>query len=325
LQSLVKLQRMDVSTPQSTPSKPAEERKSSEHSGHKRKLEALGTGVVAVVRTKIAKLFSSSSAGSSADQSAVPAIECVEQHFAWYFYMDISCSGLQLETDFVSAEEERALIEYLDSQTWAGTLTRRVQQFGCALLFASSCHRLNRTAPRRLVYKYNRAGEQKGSAAAAAASVPAIPAAFDALCARLVERGLFPRAPEQVIVNEYQPGQGIAAHVDDTKLFGEPVCSVSLLADVTMDFKHKPRPRKASAGAGAGAGVGAAAAGAGQPASAESEHSVRLPRRSALLLTGAARYEWTHAIAKRRSDPDPSTGDRVPRARRVSLTFRLLA
>lgn len=153
--------------------------------------------------------------------------------------------------------------------------------------------------------------------------MPAIPAAFDALCARLVERGLFPRAPEQVIVNEYQPGQGIAAHVDDTKLFGEPVCSVSLLADVAMDFKHKPRQRTTSVGAGAGAA--AAAAGAGQPSSPESEHSVRLPRRSALLLTGAARYEWTHAIAKRRSDPDPSTDRRVPRARRVSLTFRLLA
>jgi alkylated DNA repair dioxygenase AlkB len=44
-----------------------------------------------------------------------------------------------------------------------------------------------------------------------------------------------------------------------------------------------------------------------------------LPR-SLLILQGPARYEWTHAIPARKSDP--TTGGRIPRTRRVSLTFR---
>lgn len=45
-----------------------------------------------------------------------------------------------------------------------------------------------------------------------------------------------------------------------------------------------------------------------------------LEPRSLLLLTGAARYEWTHGIPARRSDI--VDGLRRPRAGRVSLTFR---
>lgn len=43
---------------------------------------------------------------------------------------------------------------------------------------------------------------------------------------------------------------------------------------------------------------------------------------SLLVMTGPARYTWRHAIAPRKSDPGP-TG-RVPRGRRVSVTFRTL-
>jgi alkylated DNA repair dioxygenase AlkB len=41
---------------------------------------------------------------------------------------------------------------------------------------------------------------------------------------------------------------------------------------------------------------------------------------SAVVMTGAARYEWTHEIPARRSDH--IDGMKVERARRISLNFR---
>lgn len=51
-------------------------------------------------------------------------------------------------------------------------------------------------------------------------------------------------------------------------------------------------------------------------------HSVALPRRSLLIMTGAARYQWTHGIQNRKTDL--IDGHQVPRDRRVSLSFRTL-
>jgi alkylated DNA repair dioxygenase AlkB len=64
-------------------------------------------------------------------------------------------------------------------------------------------------------------------------------------------------------LNQYLPGQGIAAHLDDTRRFGSYVLAVSLGSDITMTF-HNSR-------------------------TAESVE-VRVPRRSAYVLTGDARY-----------------------------------
>ena len=49
------------------------------------------------------------------------------------------------------------------------------------------------------------------------------------------ETGLFDKVPEQVIVNEYIPGQGIATHIDHLG-FGPTVCTISLLDDWEVDF-----------------------------------------------------------------------------------------
>lgn len=107
--------------------------------------------------------------------------------------------------------------------------------------------------------------------------------------------------PDQIIVNEYLPGQGIAPHIDQPKTFGPVVATVSLGAPVVMDFIR-----------------------------AEDRHAIWLAPLSLLVLTGAARYEWRHAIAKRKSDLIDAqrvapTNKRVARSRRVSLTFRSLS
>jgi alkylated DNA repair dioxygenase AlkB len=45
-----------------------------------------------------------------------------------------------------------------------------------------------------------------------------------------------------------------------------------------------------------------------------------LEHRSLLVLTGPARFEWRHSIPARKSDE--FEGRRLPRNRRVSLTYR---
>jgi alkylated DNA repair protein alkB family protein 8 len=104
---------------------------------------------------------------------------------------------------------------------------------------------------------------------------------------------LIPALPFAQTVNEYYPGQGIAAHTDTVDAFEDGFSSVSLASQVTMDF--------ASPGGG-------------------EAHSVLLPPRSLVVFTGDARYIWTHAIADRKLDR--VDGDLLPRGRRVSLTFR---
>lgn len=50
------------------------------------------------------------------------------------------------------------------------------------------------------------------------------------------------------------------------------------------------------------------------------KHDLYLQPRSLILLSGAARYQWTHAIPARKSDN--VNGFKIERERRVSLTFR---
>jgi hypothetical protein len=47
---------------------------------------------------------------------------------------------------------------------------------------------------------------------------------------------------------------------------------------------------------------------------------VFLARRSLVLLSGEARYEWRHGIPARKNDV--CDGNTIPRDRRLSLTFR---
>jgi alkylated DNA repair dioxygenase AlkB len=96
----------------------------------------------------------------------------------------------------------------------------------------------------------------------------------------------------QMLVNEYLPGQGIALH-RDYEPFDRTVVSLSLLAPCVMDFRCVADGRR--------------------------ERRL-LPRRSLLILQDEARYGWEHGIARRKTDR--YVGTVIPRARRLSITFR---
>jgi alkylated DNA repair dioxygenase AlkB len=171
--------------------------------------------------------------------------------------------GLRYVPEFVTEAEEAALARAIDAAPWDTAWDRRRQPYGAA---------------------YDRqAGE-----------TPAIPAWGQALAERLLRGGITDRPFDQMLVNEYLPGQGIALHRDYDP-FDRTVVSLSLLAPCVMDFRHAPDGRR---------------------------ESLLLERRSLLVLSDEAPYEWQHGIARRKSDR--WQGLRLPRARRLSVTFRLL-
>ena len=119
---------------------------------------------------------------------------------------------------------------------------------------------------------------------------------------RLVDHGYFKKEgpPDQVIVNEYCGSQGIAPHIDSPSSFAGVVAMVSLLETWEMEFRKRRSKVKIT-------------------------H--KLDRRGATILTGEARYQWTHEIPKRKTEPGPvkpgnKRPTRLPRHRRISLTFR---
>ena len=103
--------------------------------------------------------------------------------------------------------------------------------------------------------------------------------------------------PVQCIVNEYRPGQGIGMHADHRD-FGDVVASLSLGASWPMRFRRRDTRPYARDGL-------------------PGDEVALLPRRSVLVLAGAARHRFMHGI------------DRADTARetvtRVSATFRTFA
>ena len=102
------------------------------------------------------------------------------------------------------------------------------------------------------------------------------------------------KVADQVIVNEYEPGQGISNHIDCEPCFQGTIVSLSLGSGCFMDFTNKFDKTK--------------------------KIPVWLAPRSIVILKDEARYEWLHGIAARKSDK--LNGYKHDRRRRVSLTFR---
>lgn len=170
--------------------------------------------------------------------------------------------------DFVTAKEEHEIVGALDAGEWNAEMKRRVQHFG---------------------WRY----DYRARAVTADAFLGALPDWLSPVCARLEGETEFGRRPDQMIANEYLPGQGISAHVDCVPCFADRVASLSLLSACEMQFRHGASGEK---------------------------RALLLEPRALLILTGAARYDWTHEIPARRTDT--IDGEKRSRARRVSMTFR---
>ena len=181
---------------------------------------------------------------------------------------EINISGLTYIAGFISAQEQNFLLSQTDRQPWLTDLKRRVQHYG---------------------YKY----DYKARAVSNDAYLGPLPDWLLSLSKKLHDDGIFPLVPDQAIVNEYLPGQGISAHLDCIPCFADTIASLSLGSPCIMEFSN--------------------------PTTGEKK-SIILEDRSLILLSGPARYEWQHAIPTRKSDI--INGIKTERTRRVSLTFR---
>lgn len=89
--------------------------------------------------------------------------------------------------------------------------------------------------------------------------------------------------------------QGIPPHIDTHSPFEDTILSLSLSSSCVMNFKK-----------------------------GDVKVNVFLPQRSLLVLTGEARYAWTHGISSKYSDLIETTNGVVKQMRgvRTSFTFR---
>src|SRR3954454_19558543 len=168
--------------------------------------------------------------------------------------------GLRYLPGYVSGSEDANVVRAIDTGAWNTEWQRRRQPYG-------------------------------GSYGKGGSTLP-IPGWGQLLADRLYADGVTDVRFDQMLVNEYLPGQGIALH-RDYEPFGRTVVSLSLLSPCVMDFRHRSTGRK---------------------------ERLLLEPRSLLVLSDAARYEWEHGIAPRKADV--WHGQRVERRRRLSITFR---
>lgn len=176
--------------------------------------------------------------------------------------------GLKYIKDFIDQEKHDDLLRQVDAASWLTDLKRRVQHYG---------------------YKY----DYKSRYVDYSMRIGPLPAWAAELAEVLCERRLAPECPDQVIVNEYRPGQGIANHIDCQPCFTDTIISVSLGSPCVMDFTHKQTRQVIP---------------------------VLLEPRSLVILQAEARYDWLHGIPARKTDR--YQGRTIQRQRRVSLTFR---
>jgi len=177
--------------------------------------------------------------------------------------------GLKYIDNYISQDEHNVMVSNIDKMPWLSDLKRRVQHYG---------------------FKY----DYKKRSIDYSMYLGPFPEWLAALSDRLYFEKLIEYIPDQVIVNEYLPGQGIANHIDCEPCFSDTIISLSLLSSCVMDISNKNAP--------------------------QDKIEVLLQPRSLIVLSRDARYQWSHGIPSRMTDK--FEGLKIIRDRRISLTFR---
>lgn len=181
----------------------------------------------------------------------------------------IPINGLQCIENYINEYQHGWLLAQIDKHEWLDDLKRRVQHYG---------------------FKY----DYKARKVDMDMHIGELPEWLKRLSQKLYEDKHTPEVADQVIVNEYEPGQGISSHIDCEPCFKDTIVSLSLGSGCVMNFTNKFDKTK--------------------------KIPVWLEPRSLVVLSDEARHEWLHGIPARKSDVwDGETHDRE---RRVSLTFR---
>lgn len=177
-------------------------------------------------------------------------------------------NGASYDPSFLTPQQSGLLIAAIDSQghKWENDFSRRVQHYGWH-------------------YEYSQHGTIRPT--------DSIPDFLEGVCEEMLDRGWFEKQPNQVLVNEYEPGQGIGKH-KDRDCFGPAVATLTLGDCWPMQFIL--------------------------PDGESFEFFLEVG--SVLVMDGDVRSKWLHTIYPRKNDKLGFT--KRPRRRRVSVTFRTI-
>jgi alkylated DNA repair dioxygenase AlkB len=181
--------------------------------------------------------------------------------------MDVDAApvpGLRYLPDYLDRDTQIRVLAEADSQPWQHSGGRSVQIYGYS-------------------YHHVKGGIYR---------LGDLPAWALDVAARIHRDGLMPHLADQMIVNAYEAGAGISAHID-LSAFDDAIAAISLGSHCVMQFAEKASGR---------------------------EEELLIEPGSALVLSGEVRSRWTHAIPARTSDLWHNR--ELVRRRRVSLTFR---
>lgn len=177
--------------------------------------------------------------------------------------------GLSIFYDFISEEDEVSIIETIDNNKWLLDLSRRVQHYG---------------------YKY----DYKKRRIDNKMYLGKLPEWLQKITLVMIENNVIDFTPDQAIINEYQPGQGIAPHIDCEPCFGDTIISLSLGSSCMMNFEKEPNSKQ--------------------------KIEIFLEPRSLIIMREESRYNLYHSIPSRKKDK--IADNLFTRNRRISVTFR---
>jgi alkylated DNA repair protein alkB family protein 8 len=178
--------------------------------------------------------------------------------------METTVPGFILHRDFITSSMEEELMKEIESQKWVVDYDRRLQYYG---------YRNELEKPYDLI----------------PIPVP-MPPLIKQLSEQIVDRGIVALLPDQVIINEYLPGQGIRPH-KDRNYFENQICGINLGSSCIMRFLKGTEVV-----------------------------DIEVPRRSLYVMQDEVRYKWKHAIPPRKKDM--IEGNVQHRERRWSITYR---
>ncbi len=174
--------------------------------------------------------------------------------------------GLSYVENYISQEEENLFWDIIVETPWQTDIKRWTQHYGFQYDYKA----------RKIDYSMK---------------IGDLPTWSLPLVERLVQDNIFPSLPDQLLINNYEPGQGIAPHTDCEPCFEDTIVSISLGSPTVFEFQKDGN-----------------------------KIPFLLEPRSLVVMKNECRFFWKHGIPARKTDK--FNGQLYKRKRRISLTFR---
>ncbi|CAM8889412.1 unnamed protein product [Rhodiola kirilowii] len=200
--------------------------------------------------------------------------------------------GLWICQDFISAQEQASFLSEIEKEGWFSEASRnQAMRFGNLPQWALE---LSNYIHEALFFNEHRSSTLDRVSCNGRHHAHSLPLDI------LRREPLF----DQLIVNLYQPGEGICAHVDLMR-FEDGIAIVSLESPCVMHFT----PAEDKVGA--------------NTSLSKTKIPIHLTAGSLVLLSGVARYHWKHEI-NREPGCQIWNGKEINQQRRISITLRKL-